>query len=128
MLMQCFQFPFAPIPPSAGVRTTNRLGMTFAWIPAGPFYMGSPIKEKERRDDEHRHRVILSTGFFMAIHPITLSQFAQFVEATGYITDAEREGGAFCWTNGTWTRDARRYCGSPGFDQMDDHHVTCISW
>ncbi len=36
------------------------------WIEPGSFWMGSPEYEKERVDDEQRHRVTLSQGFWMA--------------------------------------------------------------
>jgi formylglycine-generating enzyme required for sulfatase activity/serine/threonine protein kinase len=49
--------------------------MTFAWIPAGVFMMGSPPEEKDRRDDETRHRVTLTKGFFMGIYPVTQAQW-----------------------------------------------------
>ncbi len=39
---------------------------SMGWIEAGSFWMGSPEAEKERYDDELRHRVTLSQGFWMA--------------------------------------------------------------
>src|SRR5262249_12698261 len=50
---------------------TNSVGMTFAWIPAGTFRMGSPTNEKGRDKNEARHSVILSAGFYLAIYPVT---------------------------------------------------------
>lgn len=44
----------------AGVRQVMR------WIPPGEFLMGSPPTEKERRDNERQHRVVLTEGFWMA--------------------------------------------------------------
>lgn len=50
---------------------TNSLGMKFAWIPPGTFLMGSPENEAEREDNELQHKVTLSKGFYLAIHPVT---------------------------------------------------------
>lgn len=59
-------------------------GMT--WIPAGTFVMGS--------DDfypEERPRIpVRVTGFWMDDHAVTVSEFARFVAATGYLTVAEQ--------------------------------------
>jgi uncharacterized protein (TIGR02996 family) len=50
---------------------TNSLGIKFAWIPAGTFVMGSPESEEGRSEDESQHRVTLSKGFYLAVHPVT---------------------------------------------------------
>ena len=36
------------------------------WVPPGTFLMGSPADEPERRDDETRHRVTLTAGYWLA--------------------------------------------------------------
>ena len=73
---------------------TNSLGMQFAWISPGSFLMGSPAEEQGRGDNEVQHRVTLTKGFYMGVYEVTRGQYAQFVKATGYRTQAEREGGA----------------------------------
>ncbi len=50
---------------------TNSLGMKFAWIPPGTFLMGSPPSEAERYDDETQHKVTLTRGFWIGVHPVT---------------------------------------------------------
>jgi formylglycine-generating enzyme required for sulfatase activity len=49
--------------------------MKFAWIPPGTFLMGSPKSEPERSDDELQHRVTLTRGFRLGIHPVTQAQW-----------------------------------------------------
>ncbi len=49
---------------------TNSRGMAFAWVPPGTFLMGSPEDEPERLE-ETRHRVTLTKGFWMGVHPVT---------------------------------------------------------
>ncbi|MCA9298620.1 MAG: formylglycine-generating enzyme family protein, partial [Phycisphaerales bacterium] len=64
----------------------DRSGMV--WIPPGEFRMGST--DPLARDDEspvHRVRV---HGFWMDVTEVTNAQFETFVDATGYVTVAER--------------------------------------
>jgi formylglycine-generating enzyme len=64
----------------------NHPGM--AWIPGGEFSMGS--NNRMFADARPWHRVRVS-GFWLAKTTITNAQFARFVEATHYITVAERK-------------------------------------
>jgi formylglycine-generating enzyme len=45
--------------------------MKFALIPPGTFMMGSPKDEAGRSNDETRHKVKLTRGFLIGIHPVT---------------------------------------------------------
>ncbi len=58
------------------------------WIPSGEFVMGTDAKEC-RTDERPAHRVKLD-GFWMDATPVTNRQFKEFVEATNYITTAEK--------------------------------------
>jgi len=64
----------------------------WADIPSGTFYMGTPVNEDYRSDDETQHKVTLS-AFKMSKYEITVSQFKAFVDATGYVTDADKSTG-----------------------------------
>jgi formylglycine-generating enzyme required for sulfatase activity len=55
------------------------------WIPGGEFTMGS----EHFPDSQPLHRVKVD-GFWMDRTEVTNAQFAKFVEATGYVTVAER--------------------------------------
>ncbi len=54
---------------------TNSLGMKFAWIPPGAFLMGSPPGEWQRHNNETQHKVTLTKGFWMGVHPVTQAQW-----------------------------------------------------
>jgi formylglycine-generating enzyme len=56
------------------------------WIPGGPFLMGS---EDFYPEEAPVHEVAVD-GFWMDQYPVTNEQFARFVDATGYVTVAER--------------------------------------
>jgi len=75
-----------PAPPPEGM----------AWIPGGEFSMGSAATGRgthempmASNDTEPVHRVRVD-GFWMDVTPVTNEQFEKFVEATGYVTIAER--------------------------------------
>ncbi|MDE2731516.1 MAG: formylglycine-generating enzyme family protein [Bacteroidota bacterium] len=72
--------------------------------------------------------------FFMDRHPVTVARFRAFVEATGYVTQAERFGDAavFSITDRTWElRDSAYWAyplGPRAAPAPDDHPVTQVSW
>jgi len=57
------------------------------WIPGGTFSMGSDVG----RADERPIRKVTVNGFWMDATEVTNEQFAKFVDATGYITTAEKK-------------------------------------
>jgi len=67
-----------------------------AWIPGGEFSMGSESSADSlcdvpgvTRDAQPIHRVVVD-GFWMDVTEVTNQAFSAFVEATGYVTIAER--------------------------------------
>ncbi|MDF1586803.1 formylglycine-generating enzyme family protein [Marinimicrococcus flavescens] len=66
-------------------------------VPGGSFTMGS---DEQRPEERRAHRVTLA-GFWIDRHEVTNAQFAAFIEATGYLTVAERD------------LDPRQYPGMP---------------
>lgn len=76
---------------SYSVNTTKPVGDAPAgmvWIPGGQFLMGSNSRMAwEEEGPAHQTKV---DGFWMDTHEVTNAQFAEFVTATGYVTDAEK--------------------------------------
>jgi formylglycine-generating enzyme len=62
----------------------NTEGM--AWVPGGSFLMGS---DRHYAEEGPVHKVSVR-GFWMDTHTVTNREFARFVEATGYVTLAEK--------------------------------------
>jgi formylglycine-generating enzyme required for sulfatase activity len=94
------------------------------YVPPGPFVMGA-------EDEEGGTRIArLEEGFFAGKTPVTNAQFARFVEATGHVTTAEKEGG--------WDPGAGKYVKGfdwrhpegpdSGFEDRLDHPVVQVSW
>ena len=70
-------------------------------IPAGEFLMGSP--EGEGAFDEHPQHVVYLDAYYIDKYEVTNAQFKEFVEVTGYVTDAERKGYGEVWNpKGGW--------------------------
>jgi WD40 repeat protein/formylglycine-generating enzyme required for sulfatase activity len=107
---------------------TNSLGMTFSYIPAGNFEMGSPATEAGRAANETQHKVTITQSFLLGATPVTVGQFSVFAKESGYQTQAERNGWGFAWDGTTFRRKAGASWRNPGFPQTDDHPVVEISW
>lgn len=77
-------------------------------------------------------------SFYIAIYETTNRQFAAFVAATGYVTDAERRNDALVFKPGLdefrWMNDSSACWRYPngvsrgGINNRMDHPVTCISY
>ncbi|QEG43706.1 formylglycine-generating enzyme family protein [Roseimaritima ulvae] len=127
----------------------NSLGMQFVQIPAGEYMRG--FDNRDGRDHRfhlaHRystsqsfrtesppHRVAISRSFEIGVSEVTVGQFREFVEATGYETDAERGGGALgCFPDekdyvDRFHKSEEITWKSPGFPQSDRHPVVAVSW
>ena len=64
-----------PKGPRLGDVITCSHDLKFAWITPGSFLMGSPLDEANRSEDETQHRVSLSQGFWLGVHPVTQAQW-----------------------------------------------------
>lgn len=74
-----------------GVKQIRR-GAPIRPIPAGNYLLGDAFDEGYPFDGEAPQRVVELATFDIDETPVTNAQFAQFVDATGYTTDAERYG------------------------------------
>lgn len=64
------------------------------------------------------------------MYEVTRGQFRQFVQDSGYQTEAERdERGGFGYVDGQWKQGPRfLWNGNLGFEQTDSHPVVNVSW
>jgi formylglycine-generating enzyme required for sulfatase activity len=94
----------APLPSKANflptisntVQSPDRAPQSMVWIPGGEFSMGAQdapdmneVGMQATRDSRPIHRVYVD-GFWMDKTDVTNEEYAKFVEATGYVTIAER--------------------------------------
>lgn len=101
-------------------------GMPFVWVPGGCFRMGSDEGEKGRERDEGPLHDVCIDGFWMGRREVTQGEFRRFVEASGYVTDAEREGFSWIYT-GAWEKRGGYSWRRPGFFQDESHPVVHVS-
>ena len=102
-------------------------------VQAGNFMMGSTAFEEGRKDNEGpQHRVVFRRGFAMGKTEVTVRQFRQFVEQSGYRTDAEKIGHSMIYDHHSgrlirrddvdWEYDYE------GRQAKDDLPVVHVSW
>lgn len=78
-------------------------------IPTGRFVMGSPADEADHRDNEEPQRQVeIAVGFALGQTEVTVSQFREFVRASGYRSEAERAGTGSVYDENTGRMNDRR--------------------
>lgn len=66
------------------VRVNPKDGLEYVWIPPGIFLMGCSPDDKEcLEDEEPRHQVRISKGFWLGQTEVTVEAYKRFVGATG---------------------------------------------
>jgi formylglycine-generating enzyme len=134
---------------------TNSIGMHLVRIPAGEFVMGSeesieslqkayPLAEKYRLenlfDEAPAHKVRITKPFYMGATEVTVGQFRQFVQQSGYVPESIADGTGGYGYNPQYDaskskrgdafegRDERYSWQNPGFTQTDAHPVVNVTW
>lgn len=79
----------------AASHSSDRAGHHLVRVPAGTFRMGSPASAGHAADGEAPVRAVTVSEFLIDAYAVTNAQFAEFVSATGYVTDAERFGWSY---------------------------------
>jgi formylglycine-generating enzyme required for sulfatase activity len=64
------------------IHSDNDLSLKLVWIPAGSFTMGSPVTEKDRKDNEAQVSVTLARGFWMGETEVTQEQWQRLMRST----------------------------------------------
>ncbi|CAG0931647.1 Formylglycine-generating enzyme [Thermoflexales bacterium] len=106
-------------------------GLEFVRIPAGKFIMGSKEDNRLASDKEKpQHTIEIPYDYWIARYPVTNDQFALFIEATQYVTLAEKEGG---WSSkdGKFVKGIDwRHPLAPQkeLSNMGNHPVVQVSW
>ncbi len=77
------------------VRTTGGSTEGMVRLDGGMFLMGTDSTEAVPIDGEGPVREVFVDPFYMDIDPVSNARFAEFVKATGYVTEAERIGWSF---------------------------------
>ena len=129
----------------------NSAGMTMCYIPAGLYKRGSERINTLGQDftrcytngdglltlEQPPHKVFISKPFYLASKEVTIGQFKEFIEATGYLPKSNKSGtvgfkprkdkhGRF--QESPFLRDKAYSWKNPGFKQDDNHPVTGVSF
>jgi len=101
--------------------------MEMVYVQAGNFSMGS----EDGDDDEQPVHEVYLDAYWIDKYEVTNHQFAQFVDAMDYETDAEKWGSSYVWTGSSWEEvngaDWSHPQG-PSSDSIADHPVVHVSW
>lgn len=121
----------------------SELGMTFVRVPAGSFVMGNnqtatemkssglPLPDGADVSNEGPAHQVFVSSFGMLTTEVTRGQFAAFVKATGYMSQAEQDGsGGYGYDHKSQTaRQQPQYSWrKTGYPQSDNHPVVNVSW
>ena len=115
--------------------TSPKDGMLMAYIPAGTFWMGAVRGDSKAHDDEKPGHEVALDGYWIDTTEVTNAMFARFVEQTGYLTEAEKQGSGYAYNP-----DTRSWKDTKGADWLhphgtdsniiglEQHPVVQISW
>ena len=127
-----------------GEKTEMPIEMVF--VRGGCFQMGDIFGDAENNEEpvhkawkggHHQHHQganekpvheICVDDFYIGKYEVTVGEFKEFVNATGYKTDAEVGDGCYGWSGSKWEKDRSRNWCNPGFLQDDNHPVSCVTW
>jgi sulfatase modifying factor 1 len=129
---------------------TNKIIILFIVLSSQFSYAWSQIKDKfilvprgqytigKKSFPQNPFRKVRVDSFWIAVYETTNSQFAEFVSATSYVTDAEKKHNAMVFQPGLeefrWIKDSTAYWRFPngvsrgGIENKMNHPVTCISY
>jgi formylglycine-generating enzyme len=112
--------------------TNGKSGDGYVLVPKGKYVVG------KKGDERNPFRTVIVDSFRIAVYETTNREFAAFVKATGYVTDAERYHDGMVFEPGLaefrWIRDSTAFWRWPngrtrgGIDAEMNHPVTCISF
>lgn len=115
---------------SEEIKVTGEFTVNMVFFKGGTFMMGSA---KGTPQEQPVHQVEVRS-FRMDKHPVTVKEFRRFVEATGYLTDAEKFGdsGVFDFNVSNWVlvpgANWQYPLGNNTSLAQDDYPVIQVSW
>ncbi len=68
------------------------------------------------------------SSFQLARYELTLKEFREFVDATGYLSTSEIKGVGFGLVDANWTDKPGLSWRDPGYEQQDNHPAASLTW
>ncbi|MCL2442432.1 MAG: SUMF1/EgtB/PvdO family nonheme iron enzyme [Treponema sp.] len=107
--------------------TTEKPVSDMIKINGGSFRMGSPSNEIGRFSHEPYKNVVVK-DFYIEATEVTVGEFREFINSTGYITTAEKTGMSIYFDAGQFAERSGLNWKNPGFTQDSTHPVVHISY
>ena len=145
--------PLVAVLAKADDANTNSLGMKLRFLEGGRYLRGTDGGERAigkafplsinaqffGNPEYPKHVTWITKPFWIASTEVTVGQWKQFVEATGYVTTAEKGDPAMVgwaptpedkplYQSHDFERKVEFNWKNPGFPQTDDHPVVGVSW
>ena len=99
-------------------------GLVF--IKGGCFQMGDTFGVGAS-DEKPVHKVCVD-DYSIGKHEVTVGEFREFVNDSGYQTEAEQGDGCYYYTGSKWEQRKDKNWKTPGFNQGEKNPVACVSW
>ena len=149
VVMACWIFVIAALVTACTTRgrvaSSTQAQENFVRINGGTFTMGSTANEQGRFTNENQQRQgttsslyafdnegpqrnVTVSSFYMGKNLVTVEEYRRFVNASGYITEAERGNGGAVITDGQWGMKDDANWKNPYMNQEDNHPVLFVSW
>ncbi|MBI5748667.1 MAG: formylglycine-generating enzyme family protein [Nitrospinae bacterium] len=115
-------------------------GEDMVFVKGGCFQMGDTFVDAESKNRESKEKPVHKEGdekpvhevcvddFYIGKYEVTVGEFREFLNTTGYMTEDEIGDGCFVFVGREWKKDKNRNWRNPGFLQDDTHPVCCVSW
>ena len=87
-------------PDDPGIKTIQEKtgkNFTMVFVNGGTFNMGCTKEQEPCEEDEKPVHQVTVSDFYISKYEVTVRQFKEFVDNTGYQTDADRFGGTYFW-------------------------------
>ncbi len=110
----------------AGPGPSPDLDSDMVFVQGGSFMMGD--FEGDGRDNEKPVHEVVVDDFYISRYEVTVAEFREFTEETGYKTTAEKEGGAEIFNGRKMVHDSLACWDRVNFAQTDRHPVVCVTW
>jgi formylglycine-generating enzyme len=100
----------------------------FVFVQGGTFQMGS----NENSAEKPIHSLTVS-DFYIGKYEVTVAQFKNFIDATNYKTDADKENWSYVWNGSSWEKKngVNWKCGISGILRSENeysHPVVHVCW
>jgi len=108
VLLRCMFYLILLLPVAGSAQANKRIAELDAspavikdgllFVKGGAFDMGCIAREKDCGDTETPVTRVTVSDFYIGKYEVTVREFELFINATGYQTDADKEGSSFMWT------------------------------